>query len=182
MTHCPICGALTEERIAPSFIEVIGGIKVDIRNAVHVRACTNGECGEEESYIPDMSGLMRLVALSRVLLPVRLGGAEIRMLRRALEMTQPQFAELLETTKETVSRWENDAQGMGDFAEKSIRLAVAALLKDEQPTLRYNPAELARMKVRSLPTDVELPPLVVERVRIRRDKDSIDAWDNAAVA
>src|SRR4051794_15399774 len=91
------------ETVLPEHAEDLGGIIVNLINAVCVYRCDN--CGAEETEIPDLRGLVRTVAMARALLPVQLTGTDILFMRRALDMTQSQFAKAMELTLETVSRW-----------------------------------------------------------------------------
>jgi DNA-binding transcriptional regulator YiaG len=55
-------------------------------------------------------------------------GREVKFLRRVVDMTQVKFAEAMELTPESVSRWENDARGVGAAGEKLVRHNICALL------------------------------------------------------
>lgn len=101
---CMECGrGHLVEAVLPEHTEDLGGIVVNLLNALRVYRCD--DCGAEETEIPDLRGLVRTVAMARALLPVQLSGKDILFMRRALDMTQRQFAEAMELTLETVSRW-----------------------------------------------------------------------------
>ena len=51
-------------------------------------------------------------------------GKEFRGLRDALELTQAQLAELMGTTKATVSRWESGNRGISELVARYLRLLV----------------------------------------------------------
>ena len=53
--------------------------------------------------------------------PTRLSGKELKFIRKALDMTQKEFADKMELRTETVSRWENDYPGTGEYSEKLLR-------------------------------------------------------------
>lgn len=175
MRNCAECGdAKYEELILPEHIEDLGGITVRLINAVHVRRCP--KCEDEHVMIPDMSGLIRAVAVHRAFIPVALCGAEVKFFRRALDMNQQEFAAAMDLSAETVSRWENDARGVGQTSDKLVRHNMCALLADKDEHISYDPSGLARLRLRQ-PRDGEQPPMIdVERVRLKIDNRREDAW------
>jgi DNA-binding transcriptional regulator YiaG len=87
------------------------------------------ECGNEEVIIPRMNDLMRLLALAVVSRPSRLEGEDVRFLRKYLNMTQAQLAELLDVHKTNLSKWENNEDKIGEQSDRLIR-TVAMVLGD----------------------------------------------------
>lgn len=172
----------TENRIKTEMLERyeedLLGIPVVLRNAV-IRE-TDAETGETTYTIPDMRGLVAAVAMARCLLPVKLSGRDIKFLRKALEMTQREFAEMMEVQPETVSRWESNGQTMAGYSEKLLRHHICAMLHDQAPAIDFDPARIAHMKIKPIGEDDEIPPLAFERVRYKnaetRHKD--DTWDS----
>ena len=63
--------------------------------------------------------------------PVKLRGHEIKVMRRIIKLTLAELAKKLDerSAAETVSRWESEAQPMGSYAEKLLRLIVCEELK-----------------------------------------------------
>jgi DNA-binding transcriptional regulator YiaG len=53
-------------------------------------------------------------------------GSEVREIRRALGMSQPEFAELVGVHAISVSKWETGAMGIRRTTEKLIRLLAAS--------------------------------------------------------
>nr|WP_295237157.1 helix-turn-helix domain-containing protein [uncultured Brevundimonas sp.] len=122
--------------------------------------------------IPDMPGLIRSVVVWRSLVPIRLAAGDLKLMRRALNMNQREFAEAMEIDNATVSRWESAVgQGVGGWADKTIRHNMCALLKADHPELEYDPAEIARMRF----VPMEMPMMVVERVLIRGIRERV--WE-----
>lgn len=174
---CAECGSSRhQEVILPEHTENVGGITVVLKNTVHVRRCE--ECGEEMSMVPDMRGLVRAVALCRALTPIKLGTEDIKLFRRALNVSQREFADLMEIAPETVSRWEAEGgTGVGGYSEKLVRHNVCAMLKELDPMVEYDPAAITRMRLRRLPEGENLPPMEVERVLVRVEGGREMVWD-----
>jgi DNA-binding transcriptional regulator YiaG len=159
----------------PEHTEDLGGVVVKVLNAVKVFRCAN--CEEEMTAIPDMQGLVKATAISRALDPARLAGREVKFLRRVLDKTQSEFAKAMELAPETVSRWENDARGVGGACEKLVRHNVCALLYKETQGRRYDPEVIANMVF----TDGTPEPIEMIRVRINNGEHAA-AWNEAAAA
>lgn len=181
MHRCRKCGGLMEKSIRPEHTEDLGGVVVKVLNAVQVLRCTN--CKTELVAIPDLDGLARATAISRALNHVRLSGREVKFLRRVLDMTQVKFAEAMELTAESVSRWENNARGVGGACEKLVRHNICALLYKDAKGRPYDPAVITNMRIIELPEGTALPPIDMVRVRISTNTDvEGDSWGEMAVA
>jgi DNA-binding transcriptional regulator YiaG len=163
----------------PEHTEDLGGVVVKVLSAVQVLRCPT--CASEMVAIPDMDGLARAAAIARALNPVRLAGHEVKFMRRVLDMNQAEFAKAMElTAAETVSRWENDARGVGGACEKLVRHNVCALLYKEARGTPYDPAVIALMEFASLPEGSRIPPIEMVRVRMHHDSRQADSWGEAA--
>jgi hypothetical protein len=87
---------------------------------------------------------------------------------------------------ETISRWESEAQPMGAYAEKVLRLVVCEELKEHAPGVTYNASTLASIEItdpwRGNP-DYKLPPveLIYERLKEPSGK-IVEAWDTKLAA
>lgn len=178
MARCTECGNLLERKLKPEHVEDLGGLVVRVLNAVVEQRCA--ACGEEMVGIPDLKGLARAAAMARALNPVCLTGKEVRFIRHTLDMTQKEFAEKMDLTAETVSRWENDHNGVGDMSEKLVRHNVCALLHKEG-VCDYDPKTIANMRRRPIPEGGIAP---MEFVRTRRGTAAEDGedktWSEAA--
>jgi len=179
---CAECGkGHYEELILPSHIEDIGGVKVNLKNTVHIRRC--GDCGDEQVMIPDLKGLVRVVAVCRALLPVQLEAGDVRLMRRALGMNQRDFATAMEVAPETVSRWEKDGgAGIGGYAEKLVRYGVCSLLKESLPHIEVDTSAITKMRIYRLPEGESAPMPVIERVTVKHGRDREQVWDSACMA
>lgn len=177
MERCNTCGkGCFETSVLPEHTEDLGGVVTTLRHAVLLHRCP--ECGEALTEIPDMLGLVKAAALARALIPIRFSGSEIRFFRRVLDMTQPEFAEAMGIERaETVSRWEKGVQEIGGYADRLLRHNLCALLYKAVPAADYDPEAIARMRIRALGPDEKPPPIVMERVLVKRERRRTEAWD-----
>lgn len=169
-----------EKSIRAEHTEDLGGLVVNLINAVQVLRCA--ACKTELVSIPDMDGLARATAISRALDPVRLSGREVKFLRRVLDMTQAEFAKAMDLAAESVSRWENDARGIGGACEKLVRHNICALLYKETKGRPYDPAVITHMQITNLPEGEQLPPIRMVRVRMETESPQSDGWGEMARA
>ena len=162
--------------ILPSHIEDLGGLKVELLDSVIIYKCSN--CAETEIEIPAMDKLVKAAAIVRALTPIKLSGTDIKFFRRALDMRQKQFAEAMELTPETISRWENDYGGTGTYSEKLVRHNVCALLHSDAKEIEYNAAVIVRMKI----AEGNVPIIPFELVKLKENKRVTQSWDNDLLA
>ena len=159
----------------PVHEENLMGIPVILKDAAVVES---DAAGDETVTIPDMDALVAAIAVSRCLEPGKLAGAEIRFMRKALGMTQAEFADMLEIDPATVSRWENDGQVLGGFAEKCLRHLVCDTFRAEFPYFDCDPKLISYMKI-TVPAEGErIEPMVF--VRVRRISDRKNTWGRQA--
>ncbi len=181
MRRCGKCKGLMERSVRREHTEDLGGVVVKVLNAVQVFHC--GTCDSEIVAIPDMDGLAYATAISRALNPVRLRGKEVKFMRRALDMTQKEFAAAMDLTAETVSRWETDARGIGGACEKLTRHNVCALLQKVARGRPYDPAVITKMEFVEPEEGYVLPPIEMVRVRVvEDDRPNTDGWGEMAMA
>lgn len=170
-------GGVMKRDVVEAYREDLIGIPVMLMNAV-IREIDE-ETGEEFYTVPDMEGLLAAIAVTRCLVPLKLSGADVKFLRKALDMTARELAEELQVKPETLSRWENDGQTMAGYSEKVLRQYVCALLHKEAPAIDYDPGDIARMRIKPVRAADDLPILYFERVKLKsaelRTKES--RWD-----
>jgi putative zinc finger/helix-turn-helix YgiT family protein len=142
---CVECGGPVSTRILPHYRGLQIGVAVDLVNTVEEITCK--KCKEQEVSFPDFNGLLAAIAVARVKTPIKLNGAEIRFLRKALEITAKELAEHLGMREETVSRWENNKENISPPAEKLLRLLVAKTLADQTPGISVGEMEILHMPV-----------------------------------
>jgi DNA-binding transcriptional regulator YiaG len=135
------------ERVLPVYdATVFVGLRTNVYDAAIERIEDDGEVTIE---LPKMKELVAAAAVARCLLPIKLRGAEVKAMRRIMKMTLADLAARLDgrTAGETVSRWESEAQPMGGYAEKVLRLLVCEELKTAAPGIDYNASAIAHMIV-----------------------------------
>jgi DNA-binding transcriptional regulator YiaG len=98
--------------------------------------------------VPDLEGLAAAVALSRAFDPVALDGREVRFLRKLIGLPAKDFAEHIHINPATLSRWENNKETVGEWADGMVRFAVAAIIAQDHPELQVNLKELLALRTR----------------------------------
>lgn len=148
---CAECGndGMTVERNAVIRYDM-GGLHHVTLQGVEIRRCS--ACGDEGIKIPRIGQLHRVLADFLIRQPRLLIGAEIRFLRKHLGLSTADFAHRMGVGRETISRWENDKDRMGEPTDHLLR----ALVKSHEPTENYAVDDL----LRDLP-DTLSPPTAV---------------------
>ena len=159
------------------------GLRVVVANTAHE---ITDEDGETSIEIPDIEELAVAAAVARCLMPFRLTGVELRAIRKIAGWTAADVAMRMgeKTSPETISRWENEKQPMGGYAEKVFRLVICEELKDRAPAVSYNGEAIARLVVLDpwrVDPAFQVPPLVFEPVKVRdQDRRLTKAWEPEA--
>ncbi len=155
------------------------GLHTLVKNAAIETQDKNGEVTVE---LPKLRELLAAAAVMRCLVPIRLRGAEMKAMRKTMKMTLAELARKLDarTAPETVSRWESEAQPMGGYVEKLLRLLVCEMLKESAPGIEYNASMIAHMTVMdpwASDPDYAVPPIVLIYTKIKQQAGPvIDAW------
>ncbi len=157
---------------------------VGLKTVVHGAAIQHVEEGGDITIeLPRVRELMATVSIARCLLPIRLRGSEIKAMRKIMDLTLGELAKKLDerTAAETVSRWESEAQPMGGFAEKLLRLLVCEELRKDASAVDYNASMIAHLRVvdpwKANP-DYEVPAIHLMLVKMKELSGSIiETWD-----
>jgi DNA-binding transcriptional regulator YiaG len=96
-----------------------------VLQGVEITRCS--QCGNDDIVIPHLNDLMRTLAFAVVSQPYRLQGEDVRFIRKYLNMTQAQLADLLDVHKTNLSKWENDEDKIGEQSDRLIRAVALAL-------------------------------------------------------
>jgi putative zinc finger/helix-turn-helix YgiT family protein len=134
---CPICQepALVTRRASHHYVE--SGLMNITLDQLEVSEC--GHCGERIISIPRLAELHRAIAFALVQQPSPLIGSQIRFLRKYLGWSGVDFAAVMGTAPETVSRWEHGKQSMTLVADRLLR----ALVLRQRPVEEYPNERLA---------------------------------------
>jgi DNA-binding transcriptional regulator YiaG len=131
--------------------------------------------------IPHMEDMIATVAVARILFPVRLKGSEVKFIRRVLGKSSKEFAASLEIATETYSRWENDKQGVGEWADKQVRLSALVLLRDKAASLEIDGNAVVGMRIRSQSPNEKISiALRLSQHSRLGSEDGADEWKMAA--
>lgn len=120
-TQCSNCSA--EARIVSGDYEFKEtGLRDVVVHGVDLIKC--GKCGNVDPILSGVDEIMHLIALAVLRKPYRLEGAELRFLRKHVDLTQEEFAKLLRVDKTTLSKWENDGDPIGFQSDLLARVLV----------------------------------------------------------
>jgi putative zinc finger/helix-turn-helix YgiT family protein len=138
VSQCSDCGSeALVERGTYRFRE--SGLDNVVLKGIEIVKCS--ACGNEEPIIPNLDGLLRIIAVAIVTNRLPLTGAEVRYLRKYLGMSGDQFARILHTDKSTLSKWETGAVNIGSKSDLLIRAVALNLgrgLRDEAERVTRN--------------------------------------------
>jgi YgiT-type zinc finger domain-containing protein len=119
---CTCGGSLQPRKVAKfDFSPLADGLQVTLEN-VPVLRC--GRCGNETLDGAIIDGTLNALAHSVATAKARLGGIELRFLRKHLLLTQQELATRLECNRVTVADWERDAQPISEHHELRVRALV----------------------------------------------------------
>lgn len=155
------------------------GLNVVVSQAAHEVV---DEAGDVSVEVDDLLTLAAAAAVTRCLMPMRLRGTELRNIRKIAGFTAVGLAEEMgeKTSPETVSRWENEKQPMGGYAEKVFRLVICERLRERAPGVGYRDGMIAALRQIDpwrVEPDYVVPTIMMQRVRVRNDQcDLIEAW------
>lgn len=89
-------------------------------------------CQRAKPEIPALKELLDEIASAVVSKQSALTGEQARYLRKRLGFKATDFAAILDSSPEQLSRWENEHNGMGGATDRLIRLAYTFLSKDSR--------------------------------------------------
>ena len=97
--------------------------KVILLNSV--RQLIDGKTGEvDQVIIPNLRGLIKCIAITRILNSRKLSGGEIRFVRKAFKLPSKHVAEMIGVTPEHLSRCESEERLLSAGAEKCLRVSI----------------------------------------------------------
>jgi putative transcriptional regulator len=119
---CSQCGANAAVEIKNKYLAKelgLGSVTIDNMPIIHCETC-----GNDDPLYFDMEGMLRAIARKLADKPAALSGKEFRFLRKHLGLSPIRLAETFGTTRETVSRWENDQREVPETTDRLIRSLV----------------------------------------------------------
>jgi len=172
------CGGVTEKKeiknyLVPGALLGVEGVTLD--TGVTDTICK--KCGKGKIFIPDVPGLITAVALTRVKLPFKLNSGEIKFVRKALDMTSKQMADLMKVTPETFSRWENEKMPMVEASERFFRLISIAMLMDRAEAVDPELQRVVKMEIKPAYEQAALGSMMhFVRVLMDRKVETEELW------
>lgn len=91
-------------------------------------------------------------------------------------MTGREFAEAMDITPETVSRWENGERGVGSYTEKLLRHNIGALPHSKVQGVAYDPADIVAMKIIEPSDDLDTLVITCRRVMVHHGRELEETW------
>jgi len=138
VSQCSDCGSEARvERGTWRFRE--SGLDNVVLKGIEIVKCP--ACGNEDPIIPNLDGLLRVIAVAIVTSRLPLAGAEVRYLRKYMGMSGDQFARILHTDKSTLSKWETGAVNIGSKSDLLIRAVALNLgrgMRDDAEQITRN--------------------------------------------
>ena len=126
MDVCSNCGAAAP-MIRGDYDFRESGLDYVVLNNIEQVRCES--CGNIDPFIRNPKRLLERLIVGVASKPGRLEGQDVRFIRKQLKMTQEAFGRLFHVDKTTVSKWENDADAIGEQSDLLIR-SVAITLSD----------------------------------------------------
>lgn len=160
---CASCGHDMDRTTGTHRYEESGLKYVMLMNVVMYKC---PDCGEMEVEIPRMEELHCLIGLLLLHLPIRLGAAEVKYLRKNMGYTQDELASYLGVTRASVARWE-------DLGGRTIRIEIDKSLRQLYVRKKHEDLEKVGIDTRRLLEMVleRLPflPKKEQQLRIRTE-------------
>jgi DNA-binding transcriptional regulator YiaG len=161
MAICSMCGRKMKSKSIQNADLIALGIPVLITSGISNFFCK--QCNATELSVPNLPGLIAAAAVSLAGAPYKLNASEIRFLRKALGSPAKVLAESLDVAPETVSRWENDKQSIGDAQERLLRLQIVSKLSSQAPGLAVTLEDVLSLKISPFRDLADQPVLSYER-------------------
>jgi DNA-binding transcriptional regulator YiaG len=181
MAKCRECGHSDWiEKVLEDFETDVFGILANIRHTVIEKTCSH--CDAKKYTLPRDGKVEAALAMARVLIPIKLFGHEIRFLRNTVGMSGKEFAtKVAGKDPATLSRWENDSQSAGGYADMVIRQKIAALLHDRAPAISYDPKMFVGMEIIE---GAPVPTITLEPVQLKlaSEKPISQEWEAHQIA
>lgn len=111
--------------IVPEFVADDLGLPFKVVLINSVTQLIDDETGEvEQVIIPNMRGLIKCIAITRIFQSRKLSGDEIKFIRKAFKFSAKRVAELIDVTPEHLSRCESGERTLSVANEKCFRASI----------------------------------------------------------
>ncbi len=174
-----------KETLLETYTEELSGFPHPIALVSAVTERRDTETGEVLGYgIKNLPGLLAAVALARLLEPVRLSGAELKFVRKVLGLKAKELAEAVDVRPETISKMENDHDGVGEHAERLIRIYACSKLAKKAPAIDCDQDRILCMKIKKSRPGGKPPMFTFGTVRLKdgSTRKLTNEWDIEMVA
>src|SRR5262245_6620865 len=114
---CADCGGEAKTVRTDYDASQLFGVPVTLLNIEVVRCA---KCGDSPILFR-AARIHRRIAMQVIRKRYRLTGAEVRFLRKFVQMKGEDFAKLLHVDRTTLSKWENDEDQVGEQSDRLIR-------------------------------------------------------------
>lgn len=113
------------EIVLPEFIPDNLGAPFKVVLKDSVRQLVDEETGEvQKTIIPNPRGLLQRIAITRLVWPRKLSGADIKFVRKSLKIKAGVLADMIEVSPEHLSRCESGERVLSPGVEKCLRIAL----------------------------------------------------------
>jgi len=130
---CPDCNKKTK-KVSADYTYRESGLDNILLEDIPMYVCS---CGNKFPIISNIRQLHDLIAENIIKKPERLSGKEARFLRKEMAMKAIDFAKLLNVSKVTISRWENENKPISIISDKLIR-SIFILQKEGVQSKRFS--------------------------------------------
>jgi transcriptional regulator with XRE-family HTH domain len=157
-------GRGSAEKILSTHRENIGIPVVLLDSVIEVT-----DANSVSTAIPDLKGLEAAAAIARISIPTKLGGKEIKFIRRVLGKRAIDIARRLDISPEHISRIEGGSTALITNTERIFRWDVLCDLKRKAPLLVVKDEEILNMTFSAVRRSVRPVTLVFTRVMLPSD-------------
>jgi YgiT-type zinc finger domain-containing protein len=125
--NCPVCGTKTNREVGERNVGPLLGLRSVVVTNLPAFVCPQGHDAVISGK--DLREITLRLAATMTRDIDRLGGYEVRYLRKYIQETQEEFAKRLGTSRAAVSKWEKDlVKELDPITSYAIRSAVASVL------------------------------------------------------
>jgi transcriptional regulator with XRE-family HTH domain len=110
--------------LLPEYVADYLGAPFEVVLSKSVKQTIDADGNVLKTTIPNPRGLLRQVAITRLIHPRKLSGKDIKFVRKALSIKAKELAEIIAVSPEHFSRCETDKAVLSPGIEKFLRLSI----------------------------------------------------------